>query len=423
MKRKNVLVSGIGQTNYLFQLYGNIAPRLEQFCFNSINLKKFGDSDIENRAKQIFEENYRYKFKFHDIFQILESCFAIISTKYFWKDHRISIAEIGWKHLKYAYYLSKKHISAYHYAKFIDKETKTDIIHLHYPSHGNNLFLGYLNRNYILIQTFWGSDIYRIKSWLTHEIQKETLKKTDIITTATPEMKFAVEIRYGFELSEKIRKVKFIHDNRYYEVADKLLREKNWIPEFEKSLNIKEGNIIILYGHNGHEQNNHIKFIHQLKSLPANILLNFHVIFPLSYGPSNTYINKIKESTVDIACKFTFLTDFMEWDYLAKLKIYSDVYIHAPTTDGLSAFLTEFLYTNNLAIVGNWLPYKAFTDINLSYLEFERFDDLKEILIDLPNHISNFKNHKGINRSIVSENFSVKKISDDWLNIYNELEN
>lgn len=420
---KNILVTGIGQINYLFQLYGNIVPKLQQFNFNSINLRKFGDSNIEIRAKEIFKENYQYKFSFHNIFQILEALLRIISTKYFWKDHRISFAEMGWKHIKHGFYLTKKHISAYHYAKFIDKETKTDIIHVHYPGHGNSLFLIYLTNEYKLIQTFWGSDIYRIRNWMIHGIQKETLNNSDIITAATPEMRFAILNRYGFELSEKIRKVKLIHDDTYYKLVDKFCIDLHWQKEFKKSWNIPENKIILLFGHNANKENNHLKFIEVLDKLPTDIISNFHVIFPLTYGdPKKDHINLLKEKTVKIASTFTFVEEFMDWEVLAKLKLISEVYIHAPTTDALSAYLTECFYTNNLAIVGDWLPYKTFTDMGLKYLEFEDFNMLMDILMDLPNHISTFKNHNRINRNIVAENFSIDTISNKWVSIFKELE-
>ncbi len=422
--KKNILVTGCGQTNFLFQLYGNIAPKLQQFDFNSINLRKFGDSDIENRAKEIFKENYQYKFKFHNIFQILGALLTIINTKYFWKDQRISFAEIGWKHIKQGYYLTNKHISAYHYAKFIDKETKTDIIHLHYPSHGNNLFLIYLTEDYKLIQTFWGSDIYRIKSWMVHEIQKETLNNSDIITTGTPEMRFALLNRYGPGLSEKIRNVKLIHNDTYYQLVDRFSVNLEWQGEFKKSWGIPENKIIVLFGHNAHRENNHLKFIEVLEKLPAEIVSSLHIIFPLTYGnPKKDHINIIKEKTAKIATSFTFVEEFMDWEALAKLKLISQVYIHAPTTDALSSYLTEYFYANNLAIVGGWLPYKTFTNMGLKYLEFEDFGMLKDVLMDLPNHISTFKNHNRINRNIVAENFSVDKISNKWVGIFKEFEN
>lgn len=418
MIKKNVLVAGIGQTNYIFQLYGSIGPKLQNFNFNSINLKKFGDSVIENQANKIFQKNYHYKFHFHNIIQVLQALLKIFCSRIFWKDHRISIAEIGWKHLKHGFYLNKKHISAYHYAKFIDRETDTDIIHLHFPSHGNSLFLEYLNRDYILIQTFWGSDIYRIKSWLTHEIQKETLRKSDIITTATPEMKFALITRYGSGFEDKIKTARFIHDRSFYKFADHFIQDTRWKSEYLQKFKIPENKKIILFGHNAFKENNHLKFLDTLKIIPPEILNKYHVIFPLTYPEhQRDYIEKIKFHFNGLPSSFTFLTEFLNWEDMAKLKIVSDIYIHAPTTDGLSAFLTEFLYTGNLAIVGSWLPYKTFSKLGVKYIEFDVFDELIKILQDLEFYSINYSG----NREVIGENFNDKVIAKEWLKVFDEL--
>ncbi len=422
MKNKSVLVTGIGQANYILQLYGNIAPKLKEFSFNSINLRKFGDSNVENNAKKIFEENYRYKFSFRNIFQTLKACFTIINTKYFWKDHRISLAEHGWKYIKSGYYLTKNHISSYHYAQFIDKETETDIIHLHFPTHLHALFLKYLQKDYEIIVTYWGSDIYRITTWKDHEIQNSSLNDVKIITVATPEMQFALLTRFGFELKPKIRNARFIHNNAFYERADLFMQDKEWVSGFKNELKISPNKIIILFGHNAFEQNNHVHFLKCLKSLPNHVLKKFHIIFPFAYGDkSGKYEEKLRNITKTIDCEFTYLTKFLGWRELAKLKVMSDVYIHGPTTDGLSAFLTEYFYTNNLAIVGDWLPYKTFSNLGLAYIPFRNFQDLSNVLMELEEKLLTMHEFTRENHKIVSENFSINRISEEWVSIFKEI--
>src|SRR5690606_772098 len=149
---------------------------------------------------------------------------------------------------------------------------------------------------------------------------------------------------------------------------------------------------ILLYGHNAVEENNHVKFIEILYKLPVEVIKKFHIIFPLTYGNRTLdHIKWIKDQASFLNSSFTFLEEFMDWEMNAKLKIISDVYVHAPTTDGLSAFLTEFFYTNNLAIVGSWLPYKTFTKYGINYLEFNDFTELKEILENIHEYLSAYK--------------------------------
>ena len=55
--KKNVLVAGIGQTNYIFQLYTAIAPRHPEFNFNTINLADFVNTKTTLEAEKIFIKN------------------------------------------------------------------------------------------------------------------------------------------------------------------------------------------------------------------------------------------------------------------------------------------------------------------------------------------------------------------------------
>lgn len=420
--KKNILVTGIGQTNYLFQLYGNIVPKLKQFNFNSVNLKGLENLETKNKAEQIFNLNYQYNYDSIPTSKALKGLFILIRNSYFWKDHRIMFAELGWKYFEKSWFLTKIHIHAYYYARFIDKSTKSDIIHHHFLNHKQGLFIKYLTKNYKIILTYWGSDIFRVSNWQDHEIQKEILTLGDIITTATPEIKFGVLSRFGNNFSKKIRNVRFIIEGKFFEQANKFIKLNNWQKDFKNGLNIPEKKIIILFGHNAFKENNHAEFIHVLKKLPEEIVSKFHIIFPLTYGNKANHISWIKANTYEIKTGFTFIETFMDWEILAKIKIISDVYIHVPTTDGLSAFLTEYFYTGNLAIVGGWLPYKTFTNMGISYLEFETFNNLTDILINLPSHIETFKNVRKNNSEIIIDEFSVDKTAIKWENIFKELE-
>lgn len=421
--KKSILITGIGQTNYLFQLYGNIVPKLRTINFNSINLKGLEVLETKNKSEKIFNLNFQYKYDSVPALKSLKGFFKIIRTPYFWRDHRIMFADLGWNYFRKCLFLSKQHVHAYYYAKFIDQNTKTDVIHHHFLNHKQGLFIKYLTKKYKIILTYWGSDIFRISNLQDHEIQKVLLPLGNIITTATPEMKFAVLNRFGNDFSEKIKIVRFIIDETFFQQADKFLKSDNWKRDFMNELSIPDNKIIILYGHNAFKENNHAKFIEALKKLPLETISNFHIIFPLTYGNSaDDHISWIKENTFAIPTGFTLIETFMDWEMSAKIKIVSDVYIHAPTTDGLSAFLTEYFYTSKISIVGGWLPYKTFTDMGIKYLEFENFAKLENILINLNFHVKTFKNQDNNNREIVLNNFSIDKSAAKWENIFKELE-
>lgn len=424
MKKKNVLITGIGQANYIMQLYENIAPDLSSFNFNSINLQKFGNINLQNRANKIFRENYQFNFPSLNLIDLIKGFFVLFQKSYFWRDHFIFFIEKGFlEYLKSGMLLSRKHLHALSLAKYIDIKTNTDIIHLHFINHKYGLFINYLKKDYEIIFTYWGSDIYRIKNWKDHEIQKSILPKATIITAATPEMRFGIQTRFGFNLFDKLRVARFIHEKSFYNLAQDLMENRGWEKEFKKKMGIPQNKLILLYGHNSAEANNHLKFINCLAQLSEAHLKKFHIIFPLTYGNHDlNYIDEIKRQTKGIKTSFTFIEDFMEWEMIAKLKIVSNIYIHAPTTDGLSAFLTEYFYTNNLAIVAGWLPYKTFVRKGITYLEFNDFMELQNILENIKDYLSSYEVKIESNKDIVSSQFSIKKIKNEWLKIFKELE-
>lgn len=420
--KKNILVTGIGQSNYILQLYSNIIPKLNQFSFSILNIKDLGDHQVKESAQRIFDNSYKSKPNLKKISTILRAIFPVLFNGYFWKDQLICLIDNGSNFFSTSFILTLRHINAYYYAKFIDKNTNTDVIHLHFPKHIFALFTKYLKKDYELIVTYWGSDIYRIDKWMDHEIQKSLLKNSSIITSATQEIEFAILTRFGFSLKNKIRNARFIHDNSYYEISSKLITKTDWIADFKSTLEINPVKTVILFGHNAHWENNHRKFLECLSKLPSTISDKYHIIFPLTYGDkTGVYTDEIIAKSKNIEASFTFLTEYLNWEELAKLKIISDVYIHCPTTDGLSAFLTEFLYTNNLAIVGAWLPYKTFTNFKLGYLTFSDFLELEELLLSLEERIISTNELRNRNRLLIDENFSLEKISNEWVHAFKEI--
>lgn len=421
MKKKNVLVTGIGQANYILQLYGEISQNLKSFSFNVLNLKHFGDKEIE--VASIFNNRYQSKPNLKNFKTILKALIPVLFNSYFWKDLSIYLVEKGNFFSNGGLRLILRHINAFYYAKFIDEKTDTQVIHLHFPKHIFALFTKYLKKDYEMIWTYWGSDIYRINSWRDHEIQNSGLQNVDIITASTPEMEFAILSRFGFQHNNKIRRARFIHDRSFYEISTTLMADRSWEAVFKNSFSIPNNKIIIMMGHNGHLENNHYKFIETIKTLPYSVLNDFHLIFPFTYGNNKEgYLEKLRDLLYGLTCSFQFFENFLDWEDLAKLKIVSDVYVHCPTTDGLSAFLTEFLYTNNLAIVGEWLPYNTFRNFGIHYSTFQDFDELKSILSNIKIHLHKSLELCNKNKDNIAHNFGIDKITNEWVQIFKELD-
>jgi ABC-type Fe3+-hydroxamate transport system substrate-binding protein len=114
----------------------------------------------------------------------------------------------------------------------------------------------------------------------------------------------------------------------------------------------------------------------------------------------------------------------MDIEDLVLLKTITDILIHTPITDALSAFATEALYAGSILITGAWLPYGPFRRTGLEYFEIEDIANLNPLLIKTLDHgIKNYKPDITKQQKAIEDTFFPRPTSQMWLSIYNELIN
>ncbi|MGQ1943645.1 hypothetical protein [Ornithobacterium rhinotracheale] len=406
MKRK-VYISGIGQTNYIFQLYDKIYSSLkESIIFNSLDLNTKSTFEQE-KADHIFEKNIKSQNKRNYSIIIL-----LIFYKYIWNDLILNFIENGICFRKIKDIVSvhiKNYTQAKLYSKFLKKD---DVLHLHFPNTFHCGFVRYLNQSKKnnLIVSFWGSDIYRCSNLIDKNFQSKLLNEAKYITVSTPEMRFNILTRYGFKLINKISILKFILQEDFYKIADSTAITETEIINYKQKNQIPIDKKIIVFGHNGNSNNNHLQFINAIKSELPNSLKDYHIIFPFAYGDNGKNEKAVKE-VIEKSEKFTILKHYMDAKELVYLKTITNLYIHTPTTDGLSAYLTEYFYLNKTCIVADWLPYDAFMNAGIQYLSMNGFDNLGSLIIES-------ENKSFINKDNIKNNFLAKSIAPLWVNFY-----
>ena len=108
-------------------------------------------------------------------------------------------------------------------------------------------------------------------------------------------------------------------------------------------------------------------------SLKEQVVLVLHV----SYGRREEYLAILKQKVdSSINLSFILLEEFMNPDEIAKLRLVTDIMIHAPISDALSATMLEVLYAGNKVIAGGWLPFGILSRNQIVYHAFNDFEEL-----------------------------------------------
>ncbi|WP_161555132.1 TDP-N-acetylfucosamine:lipid II N-acetylfucosaminyltransferase [Dokdonia sinensis] len=230
------------------------------------------------------------------------------------------------------------------------------------------------------IATVWGSDFYkasgikaRIKSILYRNVQTITF---------TNDNTRKVFLEHHVNLSVNFRTVRFglsILSNIDSQLNDynSSKNRKNW--------NYREEDVVIAIGTNASPNQNHLKILSALNSLPENAKSNWRFIIPLGYpNVSQTYLNEIKEQIKASHlenCRLDF--DYYKGEQLASYRLLPDVLIQLQTTDQFSGAMQETLFAKRQIITGSWLPYNLLVQKGISFSLCNTFSELPEILLNI----------------------------------------
>lgn len=227
-----------------------------------------------------------------------------------------------------------------------------------------------------LILSYWGSDLLRIEDKKLKSAGK-FLKYADFMTfdNIDLELKFKRTYRwsnmipqktvmFGLPVLDSIRKI--LKDN------DREAIRKKW--------GIDEGKIVIAIGYNGIPEQQHKKVLGILGKLDDDYKKKIVLLLQMSYGGDRTYRNSVIIAVKKTGFQYINIQHFLTDDEVAEIRILTDIYINAQTTDAFSGSVCEYLFAGTVLINAKWLRYKELEKYNFTYLEFENFNDINEIV-------------------------------------------
>ncbi|SKA86236.1 Glycosyl transferase 4-like [Caloramator quimbayensis] len=291
-----------------------------------------------------------------------------------------------------------------------------DIIHIHYVT---PLFAKYSKqikkKCEKLVVTIWGSDYYR-SDYEIRRIQKELYDEADLITFDNEEtMKDFINF-YGDHLKNKTTVNRFgltalEHIDEIDNYDKKILKKQFGIPE---------DYIVITCGYNATKAHNHIKIIQELNNVKNKLHNNIFLLFPMTYGKEQAYILEVKQLLDRSGFKFKIIEDFMNFKEVAIYTKLTDIMIQLQTTDTLSASMQEHLYSGNIVITGEWLPYKILEDKDIFFIKVKEINELGEKLVEIINNLDYYK-EKCKNKEKIKEISAWDKTIYNWYFSYIKL--
>lgn len=375
-----ILVIGIGQSNFLNQLYENLIQ-----SNSSISVDVDGYFDIsrgksENK-KSIYGNHYDLKnIKIRRI-RLFFELLKLFSKKLIWNvlffelSQNSGFAQIKRVLLSFAraQYLSKRYITS----------GTCNLLHFHFCIPESLVYLHFIPKRMKSICSFWGSDLMRITGVSNVYYVQMALRKATAITIQTRELAEILYCKYGREFSEKVEILPFTISTELYENLDKLKNNKSKINEFKQKHRIPLDKIIIAVSHNAFEENNHLKIINEISNIDNDLKNKVALILPLGYGGTKAYRDKLISTVKGISgLEIIYLLDYFNPQDTALLRYLTDIMIQMPISDALSGAMTEVLYAGNKVIAGSWLPYGVLRRNGVEFIEIEDFKKLSKIIED-----------------------------------------
>lgn len=420
-KQIKVLVLGIGQSNFLNALYGEILKRDASFNFD-IDVLNHLPNDEHNECATVFSESLHLKNYLETLTSAKKNwIFFKECTRYFFLEvflFELSQKKSVTKALRTCKELAlKKNI----YHRYIAPK-KYDVLHFHFCTRSNLEYLHFIGSETKVICSYWGSDLWRTSNIRNNYFVSKALQNATFITLQTPEMGLALKAKHGIHLDCKLRYLRFTMNTATCDAINMYRNDQTALKAFKHKYNLPEDKIIVAIGHNAFQENNHVEIIKALNLLPDGLKEQVVIVLHLSYGRREKYLTILKQQVVSsVNLSFVLLEEFMNPDEISKLRLVTDIMIHAPISDALSATMLEVLYAGNKVIAGGWLPYGILSRNHIVYHAFNDFEDLPEKLTQLCEQLPMDEQVVTTNKRNIEKLLFPDRTTADWIRLFKDV--
>lgn len=260
---------------------------------------------------------------------------------------------------------------------------------------------------------YWGSDLLR-KPRKRIMREKKYLKNADGLIVGANSLKERIEQVYSYEISSKLFFIEFGMGEG--DVIEEMKKNYYTKESARDELELPLDKIIITIGYNGSPQQNHILVIQALNELDNVNKNKILLLLPVSYGLDNDYLEQLTDELEEGQWAYRLFTEFMDSQQVIPLRYATDIFIHAQTTDAMSATILEYLYTNTLVFNPRRIRYKELTDRYIEYVEYLEEAELSKLVERAISEEAWLKVH---NTEKLLELPSADDIKKQWMGIIN----
>ena len=313
----------------------------------------------------------------------------------------------------------RKTLTTHSSTTFMQKISPPDIIHMHYiPPDMQDIFSPLL-RHFTskVVLTYWGSDLLRLTKARCNE---QLLQRSSAVTFMTTNLCKHFHNVYGSDFNNKLQIIDF--GVSVYDALDLLKQAPEAQVESRRRFQIPEGKICIMLGYNASPGQQHAEMIDSIERLPQGIKEKCHVLLQYSYNytTDKKYYKSISDKLHTASFSWGIIDDFLDDNQSAYLRNAVDVFVHAQTTDALSASMLEYLYAGAIVLNGSWLKYHELESRGIAYLQFDNFLHLSQLLESIVKAPVRFKKTAQANQGALYALNSWAAVQSHWVGLYEQ---
>lgn len=292
-----------------------------------------------------------------------------------------------------------------------------DIIDIHFFSPIYDRIIEALKKRNSLVKiTVWGSDFYRV-SPERHEEQRRFYQVVDSIQLETRQIANDFLKVYP-ECQHKIALAHF--GIIQLDIIDDLLNEAS-AEKIRREMKLPADRIMLTCGTNGSRGHRHSLILDNIDQLDTDIKNKLFLIIPMTYGGDKDYVIEIRQKAQEIGVPYILLSSYLTLEKLCKFRIISDILLTIQTTDALASAIQEHIYTEEIFIAGDWLPYDVMRELGIFYMTTSE-NSIGHVISEAVNNYESLKNNCTRNREKIAMFSSWDQVIKDWLDIYRNLD-
>ncbi len=291
-----------------------------------------------------------------------------------------------------------------------------DAIHNQYLSQ-RDLALGFrLHRAYPKARwvcSFLGSDLLR-STKLELSRMRRYVDACDAVTVHSSLHYHRIRDVFGEEAAKKTALVYF--GQTVFQDIDRV-RAQSTKADCKAHFGLPADKPVICLGYNASPTHRHLQLLEGLKTLPEETLRGWSLVLQMTYGSfDDSYFKNVREAAEAMPCRTLILTEFMDGEESARLRLAADAFVLAIPTDAFSASLQEYLYAGAQVLRAGWLRYPQLEELGIETASFTEFSQVPGMLTEaLGRKLSPEEKER---RAMLGRKYSWANVSADWLKLY-----